>query len=246
MRFIRFILYFFLVQSALAAWAEVPEYIVKRAAEKIVIDGILDEADWAAAQPVGAFVFPWWKSGEKEQTEARLLWDDRYLYVAFSCSDKHIWAEYFDMNATTYKDDCVELFWNPNPGAGNRYYMFEINCIGNLLSVYYDFDAESDIHDRGSRIMVPHIAQTIRGTVNNDSDVDSGWIIEMAVRFDEYPKLWGKTAPDAGDMWRVGLNRCGGKTNEQYSQWSPSQTPEPNFHVPSDFGRIVFSVEPVR
>ena len=128
-------------------------------------------------------------------------------------------AEHFDTNSTTYKDDCVELFWNPNPEGGDSCNMFEINCIGNLLSVYNNF--ERSIHERDSRTMVPHIAQSIKGTVNNDDDLDSGWIIEVAVRFSDYPELSKRQVPVDGDMWRVGLNRCGGKTNPQSSQWSP-------------------------
>ena len=224
--------------------ADVPEYSVQRTAEKIVIDGILDEADWAAATPVGDFKFPWRVEGEDEQTEVKMLWDDTFLYVAYKCNDKHIWADHYDTNSQTFKDDCVEMFWNPNPEAGDKYKMFEINCIGNLLSVYNNFDRS--IHERDSRIMVPHIAQTIQGTVNNDDDIDSGWIIEMAVRFSDYPELSKREAPLPGDVWRVGLNRCGGKTNPQHSQWSPSQTPKPNFHVPKDFGRIIYGDKTVR
>lgn len=244
MRTLIIMLFPFMVCFHIAEGEDVPEYSVKRTTEKIVIDGILDEADWEAAQSVGDFAFPWWEEGEKEQTEAKLLWDDTFLYISYKCADKHIWAEHFDTNSTTYKDDCVELFWNPNPEAGDRYNMFEINCIGNLLSVYNNF--ERSIHERDSRIMVPHIAQTIQGTVNNDDDIDIGWIIEVAIRFSDYPELSKRTAHIAGDIWRIGLNRCGGKTNPQYSQWSPAQTPKPNFHAFQYFGRIIFSSKPVR
>jgi len=222
--------------------AEVPEYSVRRTTGSIVLDGILDEADWARAEPVGEFVFPWWTEGEKEQTEVKMLWDDNFLYAAFTCRDKHIWAEHYNTNSATYQDDCVELFWNPNPDAGAMYNMFEINCIGTLLSVYNNF--ERPFSDRESRIMIPRIARRIHGTVNNDNDCDTGWTLEIAVRFADYPELSARERPRPGDVWRVGLNRCGGKTNPQYSQWSPTQADRPNFHRPEDFGRIVFSELP--
>ena len=222
---------------AAEAFADAPEYVCKRTTEKIVIDGILDEADWQAAASAGDFVFPWWTEGEKEQTEAKLMWDDTYLYLSFKCDDSHIWADHYNINEATYNDDCVELFWNPSPDRQDNYYQFEINCIGNLLSV---------LHKVRSTIMLPHIAQAIQGTVNDDSDTDAGWVIEAAIRFDEYPGLFTATPPKTGDMWRIGLNRCGGKTNAQYSQWSPSHTDKPSFHQPQDFGRLVFSGEKVR
>ena len=226
------------------ASADVPSYTVMRTAGKIVLDGILDDPDWAAARPVGAFVFPWWKDGEKEQTEAKMLWDDNFLYIAYRCDDAHIWADHYDTNSATCLDDCVEIFWNPNPAAGKTYNMFEMNCIGNLLSVYNDFVTSIKLRER--RIMVPHIARTIQGTVNNDSDTDTSWILEIAIRFTDYPELFNAKTPKDGDMWRVGLNRCGGKVNEQFSQWSPSQTSQPSFHVPDDFGKIFFVNKPVR
>ena len=228
--------------------AEVPEYTVLRTTEKIVIDGILDDTDWAAAKSVGDFKFPWQdKTGDRDQTEVKILWDDTFLYISYKCEDKHIWATHYDTNSESYRDDCVEFFWNPNPEAGKTYNMFEFNCIGNLLSV--NTGSGKRISERISRILVPHIAQTIQGTVNNDEDTDTGWILEIAVRFSDYPELSKRQAPLPGDMWRVGLNRCGGRagqTAEQFSMWSPPQTEKPNFHVPDDFGRIVFSDKPVR
>ncbi|MCE5250429.1 carbohydrate-binding family 9-like protein [bacterium] len=219
------------------AQAEVPEYTVYRATGKIVLDGTLEEEDWAAAPSAGEFSFPWWTKGEKEQTEVKMLWDDTFLYIAYRCDDKYIWADHYDINSATYEDDCVELFWNPDPEAVSDYYQFEINCIGVPKSLR-----------RSDRItiMLPYITQSINGTVNDDSDTDTGWIIEMAVRFDEYNEVSLGRTPSPGDYWRIGANRCGGKTNPQYSQWSPSHTTSPSFHQPQDFGKITFSDKPVR
>ncbi len=229
--------------SSFGTAADIPEYTVKRTTEKIVIDGILDESDWQHAKSVGDFIFPWWESGEKEQTEVKILWDDAFLYISYNVEDKYIRAEHYDTNATTYKDDCVELFWNPDPGQ-LKYNMFEMNAIGNLLSVYTGSGVS--IHERVSRILPPHISQSIRGTVNNDNDIDSGWILEVAIRFTDYPELSVKPAPKPGDMWRIGLNRLGGKTNPQHSQWSSEQGEKPSFHTPKYFGKIFFSDEPVQ
>jgi len=230
---------------AIPAFAELPQYDVKRTTQKIVIDGIADEADWASAE-VAHYQFAWHTEGEKEATEVRMLWDDTFLYLYYKCDDKWIWAEHYNTNSTTYKDDCIELFWDPNPKDTSRrkYNMFEINCIGNLLSVYVG--SGQPIKEKISRILPPHIAQTVNGTVNDDSDIDEGWVIEVAVRFEDYTEIYDGSTPDEGDMWRIGLNRLGGKTNQQHSMWSPSQTEKPNFHRPQDFGEIYFRTLPVR
>ncbi len=241
LRFLSLVLLAGIVAPAVSA--DLPEYTVYRARAPIIVDGLLDEMDWQVAPAAGPFQFPWHESGEKEQTEVKMLWDDDFLYVSYKCDDKHIWAEHYNTNSNTYKDDCVELFWNPHNETGDwfPYFMFEINCLGNPLSVYNSGDKPI----LQNKIMVPHIAQTIQGTVNNDADVDTLWVIEMAIRYIDYPQL-NTRVPRHGDIWRVGLNRCGGKTNPQSSQWSPSQTPKSNFHRPQDFGRIIFSDLPVR
>ena len=219
--------------------AELPEHTVRRTAGTILIDGILDEKDWEAAESFGDFKFPWWKEGEKEQTVAKMLWDDNFLYLSFSCEDKHIWADHYDSNTATCLDDCAEIFWDPNPETLGIYYMFEMSCIGNSLNLYNN--REKDY----KKIIVPHIAQTIKGTVNDDSDEDTRWVLEVAIRFSDYPDISNGKTPKDGDMWRIGLHRCGGKTNEQFSQWSPSKTPSPNYHRPQDFGNVFFSKKAV-
>ena len=65
----------------------------------IVIDGKLNEDAWKSVPPVDDFQFPWWTEGKKEKTKAKLLWDDRYLYVSFVCEDAHIWAEHTDRDS---------------------------------------------------------------------------------------------------------------------------------------------------
>ncbi|MBT4483703.1 MAG: carbohydrate-binding family 9-like protein [Candidatus Latescibacteria bacterium] len=232
-----------------------PEYTIKKRTEKIVIDGVLDDPDWAAAESVGDFKFPWYnyekrevvQKAELEQTEVKMLWDDEFLYIYYKCEDKHIWADHYNSNSQTYKDDCVEFCWNPNPGAGNAWNIFEINCIGNLLNIYNDPDKKAPRGNRRNRtIMVPHIAQVIRGTVNNDEDIDEGWIIEMAIRFEDYPELL-KKKPQNGTLWRAGINRCGGMTNWQDSMWAPEWGKTVgSFWLYPFFGKLYFSDESVK
>lgn len=223
-----------------AADGEVPHYTVRRTSAKIVIDGRLNEADWKAASSVGEFQFPWWTAGKKEQTEAKLLWDDRYLYVSYRCDDAHIWAEHTKRDSPVYRDDCVEVFTAPNPNRPNDYFNIEMNVKKAFLDQHHPngpgVKVKRDWNAKGIQIAV-----TIDGTLNNDRDTDRGWILEAAIPFANFSKVAQHTPPQPGNVWRLNLNRLGGKTNPQHSQWSPSKTDRPQFHVPRDFGRIVFS-----
>ena len=65
--------------------------------------------------------------------------------------------------------------------------------------------------------------------------------LEAALPLSNFSEAGQRTPPSPGGSWRLNLNRCGGKTNLQFSQWRPSQTPRPAFHVPEDFGVVTFS-----
>jgi hypothetical protein len=47
--------------------------------------------------------------------------------------------------------------------------------------------------------------------------------------------------PQRGEEWRVNLFRCVGPESEQrYLAWQPTETSQPNFHVPEAFGWLRF------
>ena len=217
-----------------------PTYTIQRAVHPIAIDGVLDEPDWTAAVPVGDFVFPWWTKGEQEQTLARMLWDDAHLYVSFVCQDAHIWAEYTNRDDPESRDDCAEVFLSPNADDVGTYFNIEINVIGTVLD-------RGPYNGRSATWTAEGLqnAATIEGSLNDDADQDQYWTMEIAIPFTVFEEEAVHTPPEDGDQWRLNLNRCGGETNAQYSQWSSSETAKPSFHVPERFGNVYFSTEPV-
>ncbi len=218
-----------------------PTYEVRRAAGPITIDGRLDEPSWRAAVEVGPFTFPWWESGPKEQTIVKLLWDDGRLYLAYFCLDRHIAAFETKRDAKVYRDDTVEAFIAPDAAHPKRYINFEINCLGTILDGRPGAGAKAKYDAAGIQA-----AGLIDGTLNDDTDTDYAWTMEVAIPFADLACYAPRTPPQPGDTWRLGLNRCGGVTNEQYSQWSNSLRPKPAFHVPNRFGIITFSNKPAR
>ena len=221
---------------------DAPSYTIARAAESMVIDGRSDEPSWQAAAAVGEFRFSWWSSGAKEQTEAKMLWDQQNLYVLFRCQDAHIWAEHTERDTPVYKDDCVEVFTAPNPTRPLDYFNIEMNAVGAYLDQHHPegpgVEMKYEWNAKGIEIAVSR-----DGTLNNDGDLDQSWTLEAAIPLVNFASVAVRTPPKSGDVWRLNLNRLGGKTNQQYSQWSPSKTERPSFHAPQDFGRVVFSKE---
>jgi len=219
-----------------------PEYEIRRAGVPIEVDGKLDEPAWLAAPAVGDFHFPWWKDGKQEQSVAKLLWDDENLYIAHICQDAHITARHREHDGKIPEDDCFEIMFAPNPAQPEVYFNIEWNVIGGYVDNHRPngpkqprapvWDAES-----------VRVAGRAFGTLNDDTDEDSHWIAEVAIPFRNFEKLVGHAPPRPGDVWHVNLNRHGGDTNVQFSQWSPGDTPAPAFHTPHRFGRMTFSAK---
>lgn len=218
----------------------VPEYAILRTATPLTIDGKLDEIAWFAAPSVGDFVFPWWKEGKMEQTCAKLLWDDEYLYLAFVCEDAHITARHTQRDSNIPEDDCVELMLTPDADHPHVYFNIEFNVLGGILD---NFRPEGPAKPRAPKWDAEgvKIAGLYVGTLNDDKDVDHHWQIEAAIPWHNFTRYAKAVPPRPGTVMRLNLNRHGGRTNPQYSQWASGGTPQPSFHTPDRFGRVIFT-----
>ena len=219
-----------------------PRYDIFRTPGPIEIDGKLDEAAWKQAPPVGDFHFNWWTAGSKEPTIAKMLWDDENLYVGFYCHDKNISGEVVKRHGPVSLDDSAEAFISPNPEKIRNYYGFEINVLGTMLNFLRAdwYKGPFNWEPTGVRYRTSFHGQPVK----QDSPDDDHWILELAIPFRNFEKDAANTPPKDGDTWRLNLNRAGGKTNAQYSTWSPVSTEKPNFHVPESFGWVRFVNRP--
>lgn len=227
---------------ASAAGDQIPNYAIRRAPAPLTIDGNFDEAAWQAAPSVGEWVFPWWKAGEREQTRARLLWDEEYLYLAVDCDDVHITARHLERDGKVPEDDCVELMLAPDAAHPHVYFNIEFNVIGGILD---NFRPDGPLKPRAPKWDAEgiKIAGAWIGTLNDDRDLDRCWRVEVAIPWRNFAAYMKSAPPRAGSEMRINLNRSGGRTNPQFSQWAPGGTPKPTFHTPDRFGRVTLSDE---
>lgn len=211
---------------------------IHRAKTKIVIDGRRDEKAWALAQPIGDFVFTWWKEGDpsKQQTDARMLWDDDHLYVSFICKDQDVHATRRGRDSKVYRDDCVEVFASPVFDHPESYFNLEINALGEQLDQYRpNGEMLKDWNPEGIQIEV-----SVDGTINDSKDTDKGWSVEAAIPFKLFEKVLPNGRPVVGDRWRLNLNRLEQEMSVK-SQWSQGDRNFPRFHHPEYFGFVEFA-----
>ena len=183
------------------------EYRCLYTREKIKVDGSLDESSWKKAETLN-FVIPVTHRKPLSKTEAKLLWDKDYLYVAFKAMDKDIWSYYTKRDEPTCQEDVLEIFFKPD-SEKEPYYNFEINALGTVYDAFnLKRGAGGEDHHRWSRWNCKglKIGIKIKGTLNNPKDRDEYWQLEVAIPFTGLPTLKGKT-PKNDDTWLFHLSR---------------------------------------
>lgn len=214
-----------LLSTAPLLWAEptfvagsghVAHYQVQRAASPIAIDGRLDEYAWEHAAQINDFerILNDYDAVEWS-TRAKMLWDDTYLYVAFTCADGDMWAIYEQEDDKLWEEEVVEVFIDPD-GDGRNYLELEVsptNTVVDLLihSVEPEFSSSVEWDIAGLLTAV----QTY-GTVNDDSDVDQGWSVEIAIPWSAMAAdVTGGQRPVPGTDWRLNLYRIERKAGRE-------------------------------
>ncbi|QSH41206.1 sugar-binding protein [Lentisphaerota bacterium ZTH] len=70
-----------------------PKYIINKTEQPIKIDGKLDDPAWRHAQPSPVFAEIETGCPARYPVQARMLWNDKYLYIAFNVNDPNVWAQ---------------------------------------------------------------------------------------------------------------------------------------------------------
>ncbi len=240
-------------------------YVCQQTNNEIIIDGRLDEKAWEHIGWTDLFVDIEGNLKEKPslQTKAKMTWDTSYFYIAAILYEPHIWATLTQRDAIMYHDDDFEIFIDPD-GDGHNYFEFEMNAFNAIwdlymLYPYYIDDERNYIMNwdiRGIRTAVH-----IEGTINNPSDIDKYWSVEVAIpweTFSDFKK--GPDRPMDGDQWRINFSRVDwtvdvengkyikikndqGKTLPE-DNWVWSPTGYINMHKPEVWGYLQFESSP--
>ena len=190
------------------------EYEAPAAITPPLLDGVLDDAAWGMAPWTEAFVDirgEGWPHPPLA-TRARMVWDDRHLYVGAELEEPHLWATFTDRDAIVYREHDFEVFLDPD-GDGLAYYELEINALGTEFDLFLDRpyrrQGKANI---GWDMEGLRTAVHLDGSLNDPSDEDGGWSVEIAIPWSAL-RPPGVSAEDAagpprpGDSWRVNFSR---------------------------------------
>ena len=109
-------------------------YLCYQATTPVVVDGKLDDAAWAARPGPTTSSTSRGTSGPRPRfrTRAKMLWDDRYFYIAAELEEPHVWATLTKHDSVIFQDNDFEVFIDPD-GDNHDYAEFEINALNTEL-----------------------------------------------------------------------------------------------------------------
>ena len=217
------------------------KYQVKRAPRAIKPSGQWDSPDWADVEPIDIKEYMGPEEQFKPKTQAKLLYDDDFVYVIFRVEDKFIRAIAQKNHDPVCNDSCVELFFTPGTDISQGYINIEVNCGGTILSRHQTapmVNRNPLTDEEFERFQIYHSQPKI---VEPEKTEPATWLIEYRVPIDVLEKRCPVDRPAPKVTWRANFYKCGEKTSHpHWLTWSVVDNPKPKFHMPEFFGTLEF------
>lgn len=234
-------------------------YVAQYTNEIINIDGEANESSWDKVQWTDDFIDIKGVKTPKFRTRVKMMYNDTNLYFYAELEDPHVWATLKKRDTVIFHNKDFEIFIDPD-GDTHPYYEYEINALntvwdlmitkpyrdGGKVFTNWDFkNAKSAVH--------------INRTLNNPSDIDKLWSVEIAIPWKSiYETYDDRSHVPKGKTWRINFSRVHydhdivdnryqkkrdektGKQLHEYNWvWSPQGVI--NMHEPEKWGYVYFS-----
>lgn len=236
-------------------------YVAYQVTEKPIIDGQLNETTWQDADWSEPFLdiqgpdLP----TPNQLTQMKMLWDQENLYIGVKLNEKNIWATYTERESVIFHENDIEVFIDPD-GDTHNYYEIEVNALGTLWDLLLTKPYKNGGKPiNGWNINDLEYAIHLSGTINDPTDLDNYWSIEMAIPWKSLSQSGPSyKAPADGEQWRINFSRVqwqiapnsngykkiiNPKTGKSFPEdnWVWSAMGPINMHLPERWGYLQFS-----
>jgi hypothetical protein len=204
------------------------EYQVQAVRNDLIkVDGTLTEPIWQESQAFSRFVNPWRKEVSPESS-LRMLCDSTHLYFSFEVADTNIIAlPSLSDERGVEKEDRVELFFSKDKDM-HEYYCFEIDARGRVLSyraqhyrkLDFSWDVPADFK--------------VAARIN-----DGGYTVEGGIPL-SFLNTLGENGTCYLGAYRAEFYERNQTVVEEWLTWKDPKTPQPDFHVPTSLGKLVW------
>ena len=215
-----------------------------RISNTIPLDACNPAAEWSSTPSI-AFCADWQgrNPDPARQTEVRVLWRPRTLYLRFVCRYRELFV-FDDSEPSGRRDklwdrDVAEVFLQPELSQPRHYKEFEVSPNGMWIDLDIGprpkgtcNDAAGDSEPAGPRDLQSGLSRSV--WLNQEERI---WTAELAIPMKALTANF-----DPAASWRANFYRVEGRREPRfYSAWQPTKTPQPNFHAPEAFGSLRFT-----
>ncbi|WP_461490673.1 carbohydrate-binding family 9-like protein [Pontibacter sp. HJ8] len=243
-------------------FTEPKQYTTHFTSKALNIDGHLNDEVWQQAAWTDLFtdIEGDKKSAPTYPTRVKMTWDNQYLYIAAELKEPHVWANLTEHDEVVYYDNDFEVFLDPDNDT-HQYFEVEVNALNTIFDLFLSKPYRNnngaligwDVHGLKSAVQV-------QGTLNDPTDTDESWTVEMAIPFRSVTIGNHTLVPTEGTQWRINFSRVqwdvdvvygkyvkrkgkDGKPLPEYNWvWSPQGVI--NMHLPERWGYLYFSRKP--
>ena len=222
--------------------------------QSIQLDGKLDDAAWAKAAWSDHFedIEGSKKTKPPLATRVKMLHDAAGLYIGVQMEEPHLQGVFTEHDSYIFHlDNDFEVFLDPD-GDCQNYAELEMNARNTtwdllLTKPYRDGGLAMDSFEfKGVKTAVH-----LDGTINDPTDTDKGWSIEIFLPWKSLGEIGGGVPPKTGDRWRINFSRVEWewdvkegkyvkKPGKPERNWVWSPQGEINMHLPERWGSVVF------
>ncbi|MEI6562844.1 MAG: carbohydrate-binding family 9-like protein [bacterium] len=219
-------------------------YTIRKTARPPTLTGDWNGSIWSEAETLTIELFHPKSSTHRPGVSARLLYDDKGIYVHFKVQDQYIRSVNTRPMDPVCQDSCVEFFFKPKSGGG--YLNVEGNCGGTFLAFYIEDHRRSpNGFEKFTRLDLNWMAQirsyhTLPAIVDPEITAPCEWQLEYVIPIPLIEAYTGPLGSLSGQTWQANFYKCGDKTSHpHWGSWA-SIGDALDFHQPEKFAAICF------
>jgi len=216
-------------------------YKVARLNEPMKIDAKWDKPQWKNVAPIEINNFMGTIPAFKPEAQAKMMYDDNYLYLIFHVKDRYVRCITNEINGPVWEDGAVEFFFAPDTEKPLLYFNLETNCGGTPLMHFNLVPRKESKRLSTDDIKLIEMAHTLPQIIDPEMKDPVTWTLEYRIPIAMLEKYFTITRPSKGVVWRANFYKIAeNSSNPHYITWSLVEIEKPDFHRPEFFGKLIF------
>ena len=182
-------------------------YVAYQTSEEIIIDGDDSDVSWNKVDWSSSFIDIEGVKKPTYNTKVKMLWDETYFYILAKIEEPHVWANLKQKDTIIFYNNDFEIFIDPD-GDTHNYYELEINALNTNWDLFISKPyREGNVVLNDWTVTGLKSAIKVNGTINNPTDIDTGWTVEMAIPWSVYKTSYFEKNVPKDKFWRVNFSR---------------------------------------